>query len=258
MFKANRKPRLPNPRVYPYWRALVWGVAALRYQFKVAGLENIPMPPGASKVREYYPKMYNPFTSVPVDSHSFVLALIHRSLADVVAVGFLRRPFILVGKPYFAMIPGIKWFFEINGLLPVFRPGEDDKGSKFLIAWRRRVSLKSDEMIERAVRAAKLGMPVEIYPQGTRDKEDVGLKGRFGAIQIAMEAGVPLIPAGIYYGGRKGLLRRRQVAMVIGTPRVFSECSFNELTKVEKIIMADTWRSEVHRLRDEAKLLLEG
>ena len=209
MFQANRTPRLPNAHIYPYWRWLCWWGAALHYKFIVTGIENIPAPGGKTRGRDYYPdKSYNPFTDIPADTHAFVLAPNHKSLADIVAVGYLKRPFVLVGKPFFAMIPGLKGFFELNGLLPVFRPGKDNKGSKLFVTWRRHVSLRGEEMIPLAVRAAKLGIPVEIYPEGERDKGDKESKGRFGAIQIAMEAGVPLLPAGIYYGPTRGLARR--------------------------------------------------
>jgi len=234
---------------------LVWWLAGLHYKITVVGMENIPAPSGQVWGRDYYPDNYQPYTKWAVDDYAFVLAPNHRSLADIVAVGYLKRPFVLVGKPFFAMIPGIKGFFEANGLLPVFRPGDDDKGSKLLVAWRRHVSLTGDEMIERAVRAASFGIPVEIYPEGTRDKDGEGSKGRFGAIQIAMDAGVPLLPAGIHYGPSRGLARR-QVAMVIGKPMELPKCTFVELSKDEKVILADEWEQQVRDLREQAKQLL--
>lgn len=264
MLTPNREFRLPNPRIYPYWRTVAWNLAALRYEFIVEGLENIPAPEGEVRGRDYYPEPYDPFQDTPVDTHAFVLAANHVLLTDIVAVGYLKRPFVLVGKPFFRMAPGVDVFFDANGLLTVFRPGIDDVTKHWyahpfkplLVPWRRRVSLTADEMIERAVWAAKMGIPVEIYPQGARDKKDKGLKGRFGAIQIAMEAGVPLIPAGIEYGDPQGV-HRRQVAMVIGAPMLLPDCSFSQLTMAEKIALADAWEDEVRELRNQAKQLLE-
>ncbi len=241
----------------------MWNLAALHYEFVVEGIENIPAPEGEVRGRDYYPELYDPFQDDPVDTHAFVLAANHFLLTDIVAVGYLKRPFVLVGKPFFRMMPGIDVFFDANGLLTVFRPGTDDVTKhwyahpfKFLLVpWRRRVSLTAEEMTERAVWAARMGIPVEIYPQGTRDKDDKGAKGRFGAIQIAMEAGVPLIPAGIEYGD-SSVVHRRQVAMVIGEPMQLPECSFAELTKEEKIALADTWEVEVRTLRERARQLM--
>lgn len=250
MFKANRKPRLPNPRLYPYWRGLVWKVARVRYLVAVRGEENIPAPGGESRGLEYYPELYHPLLGLEIDSHSFVLAPRHHSLADVVAVGAFKRPFVLVGKPYFAMLPGIKGFFEANGLLAVFRPGVDDKGSKLVVAWRRRVSLTGEEMIARAIRAARLGIPIEIYPEGTREG---GGNGRFGAFRIAMEAGVPLIPAGIHYGPRTGWLRRRQVCLVIGRAMDLPDCEYRQLTREQLLSLVAKWDEQTKQLRQQGE-----
>lgn len=265
MLSPNPTFRLPDSRVYPYWRTVVWHLAAMHYEFYIEGLENIPAPEGEIRGRDYYPELYDVHSEVPVDTHAFVLAANHVSLADIVAVGYLKRPFVLVGKPLFRMVPGINTFFDINGLVAVFRPGEDDKVKHWyakpfkplLVVWRRRVSFTAKEMTERAVWAAKMGIPIEIYPQGTRDKKNRGAKGRFGAIQIAMEAGVPLIPAGIEYGKKRGL-RHRQVAMIIGEPMALPDRPFADLDKEEKIELADAWEAEIKRLRLQAREICLG
>lgn len=273
MSKSSDKPRLPSRWIFPVWRKLVWMIAWLRYDISVYGEENIPAPAGELRSLRYRVKFYWASSEEPVDTHGFVLAPRHHSLADIVAVGAFWRPFVLIAKPFFAMIPGIRRFFVANGMLSVFRPGIDDQAPKWLkfitpllgynlsvwvhtmlVAWRRRVSLTGEEMIEQAIRAAKLGIPIEIYPEGTREG---GGNGRFGVFRIAMEAGVPLLPAGIYYGSRHGWLLRRQVCMVIGAPMELPECSFDELSFEQKAALAKDWDVTTDGLREQAKQLLD-
>ena len=72
------------------------------------------------------------------------------------------------------------------------------------------------EAIETAVQLARAGNAVAMFPEGTRRRK--GLVKRFearprtGAARIALEAGVPLVPAGIKGTDRLARLGRLQVA----------------------------------------------
>jgi 1-acyl-sn-glycerol-3-phosphate acyltransferase len=79
---------------------------------------------------------------------------------------------------------------------------------------------KDTVAIERAVRLARDGNIVAMFPEGTRRKK--GLVKRFearprsGAARIALEAGVPLVPAALK--GTDNLLRLGPLRVAYGAP----------------------------------------
>jgi 1-acyl-sn-glycerol-3-phosphate acyltransferase len=74
--------------------------------------------------------------------------------------------------------------------------------------------------IETAVRLAREGHPVAMFPEGTRRRK--GLVKRFearprsGAARIALEAGVPLVPVAV--AGTDKLLRLGKIRVTYGAP----------------------------------------
>ena len=81
------------------------------------------------------------------------------------------------------------------------------------------------EAIETAVRLAREGNVIAMFPEGTRRRK--GLRKKFraeahsGAARIAIEAGVPLVPAGIK--GTNGLSRLESWRVRYGPPVALSE-----------------------------------
>ncbi len=76
------------------------------------------------------------------------------------------------------------------------------------------------EAIETAVRLARDGNVVTMFPEGTRRRKGLVKKfearPRSGAARIAIEAGVPLIPAAV--AGTDKLIRLGPLRVVYGTP----------------------------------------
>jgi 1-acyl-sn-glycerol-3-phosphate acyltransferase len=76
------------------------------------------------------------------------------------------------------------------------------------------------EAIETAVELAREGNVVAMFPEGTRRRKGLVKKfearPRTGAARIALEAGVPLIPAAVK--GTERLLRLGQIRVVYGAP----------------------------------------
>ena len=87
-------------------------------------------------------------------------------------------------------------------------------------AFRVRRGLGDAEAIETAVQLAREGEVVAIFPEGTRRKK--GLKKtrqarpHTGAVRVAMEAGVPLVPAAL--AGTDRLSRLGPLRVAYGTP----------------------------------------
>ncbi|MCP9486849.1 MAG: 1-acyl-sn-glycerol-3-phosphate acyltransferase [Gaiellaceae bacterium MAG52_C11] len=130
----------------------------------------------------------------------FVLAANHNSNLDPWALGlplYPRRFLRFMGKSELFFTP-LKQFIVACGAFPV-RRGERDL-----------------EAIATAVELCRDGHIVVMFPEGTRRTK--GLRKRYearahsGAARIALEAGVPLVPAGIVGTDRLGRLAQLRVA----------------------------------------------
>ena len=79
---------------------------------------------------------------------------------------------------------------------------------------------RDTQAIETAVELAREGYPVAMFPEGTRRRKGLVKKHearpRAGAARIALEAGVPLVPAAV--AGTDGLLRLERLRVAYGTP----------------------------------------
>ncbi|MGZ8687424.1 MAG: lysophospholipid acyltransferase family protein [Gaiellaceae bacterium] len=79
---------------------------------------------------------------------------------------------------------------------------------------------RDQEAIDTAVRLCREGHVVVMFPEGTRRQKGLRKKRearwRSGAARIALEAGVPLVPAGI--AGTDGLLRLERIRVAFGAP----------------------------------------
>jgi 1-acyl-sn-glycerol-3-phosphate acyltransferase len=143
-----------------------------------------------------------------------VLAANHNSNFDPWPLGlplFPRRYLRFMAKSELFWTP-FKQFATAAGAFPV-RRGQADA-----------------EAIETAVRLARDGHIVVMFPEGTRRKK--GLRKKYeakahtGAARIALEAGVPLIPAGIVGTDRLG--RLAQLRVEYGRPVPLDDLSGRE------------------------------
>lgn len=79
---------------------------------------------------------------------------------------------------------------------------------------------RDQEAIDTAVRLCREGHVVVMFPEGTRRQKGLRktreARWRSGAARIALEAGVPLVPAGI--AGTDGLLRLARIRVAYGAP----------------------------------------
>ena len=134
------------------------------------------------------------------ESGGFVVASNHVSNVDPWPVGFplYPRQVHFMGKAELYKNRAMRWFLLNGGTFPV-RRGERDT-----------------EAFRTAVRLAREGGVVAMFPEGTRRSK--GLRKRHearwhtGAARIALEAGVPLVPAGISGTERLGRLGPLRVA----------------------------------------------
>ena len=166
----------PRPSLpYLLIGGLSWPFVKVVFRLRARGLERIP--PGG-----------------------FVLAANHNSNFDPWPLGmtlFPRRYLRFMGKSELFWTP-LRQFITACGAFPV-RRGERDL-----------------EAIRTAVALCRDGHIVVMFPEGTRRKK--GLRKKYearahtGAARIALEAGVPLVPAGIVGTDRLGKLAQLRVA----------------------------------------------
>jgi 1-acyl-sn-glycerol-3-phosphate acyltransferase len=173
--------RPPRPTlVYSLIALVSWPILALAFRYRARGTENLPADGG------------------------YVLAAGHVSNLDPWALGLRvwpRRYLRFMAKSELFWFP-LSLLVSGAGAFKVNR-GRSDR-----------------EAIETAVRLAREGNVIAMFPEGTRRQK--GLRKKYeaqahtGAARIALGAGVPLVPAGIK--GTDGLSRLAPWRVVYGKP----------------------------------------
>jgi len=127
----------------------------------------------------------NPFWRLRVEGRQHlpwrgaaVLVSNHASLADILVLFGLWRPFKWVSKASNFAIPFIGWNMRLNRYVPLVR------GDKDSIA---RMVQTCEEWLER-------GVPVLLFPEGTRSPDGEVRAFKDGAFRMAIDRQVPLIP----------------------------------------------------------------
>ncbi|CAN5313844.1 lysophospholipid acyltransferase family protein [soil metagenome] len=147
-------------------------------------------------------------------SGSIVVAPNHYSNIDPIVIGYalykLKRMPRFLAKASLFRVPVLGWMFTKAEQVPVERAG----------------SAAADPLAA-ARKVAEAGHAVVIYPEGTltRDPDLWPMRGKFGAVRTALDAGVPLIPV-VSWGAEKILPRykrislfpRKDVDVVFGAP----------------------------------------
>ena len=121
--------------------------------------------------------------SGPADIHEtpYVVVANHESTADPFLLSYLPWDMRWVAKEELFKIPVIGNYFRWSGDIPL-RRGDGD-------------SVR--EMMNECHRALKAGIPVMIFPEGTRSKTGELLQFRDGAFKLAIEAQVPILPLAV-------------------------------------------------------------
>lgn len=180
--------RPPRPSwFYLVLGGLSWPVVKTLYRHRATGVENVPLVGG------------------------FVLAANHWSNFDPWALAmpmFPRRFLRFMGKSELFWFP-LGALITAGGAFPV-RRGERD-----------------EEAIATAVDLCRHGHAVVMFPEGTRRQKGLRKKHEArwhtGAARIALEAGVPLIPAGIV--GTDRLARFGPLRVAYGSPVALEDLS---------------------------------
>ena len=206
-----RKPPRPS-WLYFAVAALSWPVLKTVFRHRASGLENVPREGG------------------------FVLAANHWSNFDPWPLGiplFPRRFLRFMAKSELFWFP----------LSLVLRAGG---------AFRVRRGERDEEAIAKAVDLCREGHAVVMFPEGTRRAKGIRKKHEArwhsGAARIALEAGVPLVPAGIV--GTDRLARLGPLRVRYGAPI--------ELDDLARLSLADGAQAATDRLQETIAELEES
>ena len=177
-------------------------------------------------------------------SGAVVIAPNHYSEIDPLVMGVViwklgRAPRYMAKASLFT-VPVIGWLLRRSGQIPVERAGS--RGAN---------PLGSANLL------AENGLAVVVYPEGslTRDPELWPMRGKTGAVRLALTAGVPLIPVAHWgaqlvmprYGKKISLFPRKDIRVRFGDPvdlsafdgRTLNNSALTEATELLMNAIAD-------------------
>lgn len=141
----------------------------------------------------------------PREQGGMILVMNHINWVDIPAVGAMlpfRYRLSWLAKIEIFSHPLAGWFFRNMDVIPIRR------GKRDLAA------------LDAAAQALRNGAVLLIFPEGHRSRNGILQPGRGGAVRLAMQAGVPLVPMAITgtEHGFRGTLLRKPVHITIGEP----------------------------------------
>ncbi|MDQ0648108.1 1-acyl-sn-glycerol-3-phosphate acyltransferase [Microbacterium natoriense] len=212
---ASRSPEKRRPSLFWPLAALVVPLMGLFAKIRITGAEKLPR------------------------DGAFVLAPNHYSELDplivAVAVWRIGRAPRFMAKESLFKIPVVGWLLRKTGMIPVARSSSATAAKQTM--------KQSADLVEH-------GRGVIVYPEGTltRDPDLWPMRGKSGAVRLALSDGIPLIPMaqwgtqaimGRYQKGLSLWPLRKPITVVIGDPvdvsdlrgRAGEQAALNEATK---------------------------
>ena len=120
--------------------------------------------------------------NVPADG-PVILAANHVSFMDSLFIPLvLKRRVVYLGQSDYYDHARTRWFFKMVTGIPVKREG----------------GTAGEAAIRAGVRELEKGLVVGIYPEGTRSPDGRLYRGKTGVARMAVLAGAPIIPVGVF------------------------------------------------------------
>ncbi|MDE0080246.1 MAG: lysophospholipid acyltransferase family protein [Caldilineaceae bacterium] len=199
------------------WKFCYVALSALRPLFcalKIEGAENIPRRGGA------------------------VLACNHPGGMDSFVLGFAcpRQVFYMAKRELFNIHPVVSFLLHRIGAFPI------NRGARDTVA------------IQYSVDLLKQGRVLGMFPEGTRNRGRPMRRGKSGAVRIAIDAGVPVVPVavqGIPHLHRNWYnpFKRTKLSVQFGQPVTFPPGTMEEVQEYTTEIMLEVARMMPPELR---------
>lgn len=232
--KSSEQIKMPElrPGVEITWQIrtlawILWPWVRLLYRLNVTGKENLPKGTG------------------------YVLASNHVTTVDALAVAFMmffnlgRAPHFLAKEGLFKT-PIVGPVLLACGQIPVFRSGRGN----------------SDPM-ESAYKVLRAGHVIGIFPEGslTREPNQWPMRARTGAIRLALETGVPIVPMGQWgtevvmdtYSSKIFPKPWHKVNMIIGKPIDLSKYHGKKVSVEEMVALSDEVMVEITKIVEQLR-----
>jgi len=165
----------------------------------------------------------------------FIAVANHESILDIFLVS--RAPWEMkwMAKASIFKVPWLGLLFRMSGDIPVNR-SDRDSGSQALL--RARAYVES-------------GMPVMLFPEGTRSRDGRLLPFKAGAFKLALEAGVPILPIAVH-GAAGGMpVNSAWIRPTRAVARFLPMVSVEGLQKDDLPALIETVRGRIQEARDE-------
>lgn len=147
--------------------------------------------------------------NIPKEGGAIICANHIHALDAALIVCTAKRKMNVLAKEELFKNPIIRWLGKIFGAYPVKRDGNDISAIKISLSL-----LKNKELLL-------------IFPEGTRNGIQKGIKLKSGAINIAIKSKVPIIPVGVQ-GSYKPF---KQVRLIYGKPICYDQYEESIKTK---------------------------
>ena len=109
---------------------------------------------------------------------TYVIISNHQSILDILLLNSLRYRYKWISKIENTKVPFVGWYLKMADYITVDRGNSESK----------------DKMMTEALAVLKKGISLMIFPEGTRSPDSrIGFFKR-GAFQLALTAGVPILP----------------------------------------------------------------
>jgi 1-acyl-sn-glycerol-3-phosphate acyltransferase len=119
--------------------------------------------------------------SWPAAGGAFVVVSNHQSILDILLMSRMPREMKWIAKEELFGVPWIGWMLRMSGDIAI-RRGAKESGL---------------EALGRARDHLARGVPVMVFPEGTRSRDGRLLPFKSGAFRLAIEAGVPILPVAV-------------------------------------------------------------
>lgn len=113
-----------------------------------------------------------------IDHRAYVVVANHESAADPFLLSHLPWDMRWIAKQELFKVPVTGWYMHLSGDIPLKRGSSE--------------SVK--KMFDTAIETLRAGLSVMVFPEGTRSASGDLLPFKDGAFQMAIEAGVPILP----------------------------------------------------------------